>query len=438
MANNMIDSTGAIAVGAEASQANRARTLTGGAIGHFIEWFDWTIYGLLTSVFAAQMFPAVDALTSLILGYSAFALGFGARPIGSLVLSPLADRYGRRGVLSITILLAGLGSLLIALTPPYAAIGVAAPILVTVARLIQGFSAGGEFQIAVTFLNEHAPHKSRALSASPQMVSIGLAVLAATGVASLTTYAIPKEALTAWGWRLPFLLGAVISLYGLYLRRNLPETPAFERAAASRRPSFGEILASILEYPREALVVFVTQASTVQYYLWLIFLPTIANILSGLPLAHGLAATMIALIFYCLAVPIFAAMSDRIGRRPFLIGAAAGFLIFAYPLIALLKNPGFGIFLFVELVGVLFIAMNNAVIGTIFSELFPTRLRSSGIGIPYAICAAIFGGTAPIVATYFLKNGQSGYIALYVMAICLVSVFVHVFVTPETKDRPLD
>jgi MFS transporter, MHS family, alpha-ketoglutarate permease len=438
MANGMIDSASAIAANGEAATASRARTLTGGAIGHFIEWFDWTIYGLLASVFAAQFFPSSDPMTSLLLSYGAFALGFGARPVGSLVLSPLADRYGRRNILSLTILLAGLGSLIITATPPYASIGIAAPILITAARLIQGFSAGGEFQIAVTFLNEHAPHKSRALSASGQMVGIGLSILAATGVASLTTYLIPKEALATWGWRLPFLLGALISLYGIHLRRNLPETPAFERAASAQRPSVMGILASILEYPREALVVFVTQASTVQYYLWLIFLPTIANILSGLPLADGFAATMIALVFYCVAVPALAGLSDRIGRRPFLIGSAAGFLIFAYPLFALLKNPGFGSFLFVQIVGVLFIAMNNAVIGTIFSELFPTRLRSSGIGVPYAICAAIFGGTAPIIATTFLKNGQSGYIALYVMAICLVSVLVHVFVTPETKDRSLD
>src|SRR5580700_4386184 len=181
---------------------SRLRTISGGAIGHFIEWFDWTIYGLLAKVFASQMFPADNPTASLIASYSVFALGFFGRPIGALVLSPLADKLGRRSMLALTIILTGIGSLVVGLCPTYAQIGILAPIIIVAARLLQGFSAGGEFQIAITFLNEHAPDHGRAFSASPQLVAIGVAILVATGVSSLTTGLIPAEALSSWGWRL--------------------------------------------------------------------------------------------------------------------------------------------------------------------------------------------------------------------------------------------
>jgi MHS family alpha-ketoglutarate permease-like MFS transporter len=427
------------AVPSRGATSSRLRTISGGAIGHFIEWFDWTIYGLLAGVFAGQMFPAGDQTASLIASYSVFALGFLGRPIGAFVLSPLADKLGRPSMLALTIILTGIGSLIVGFCPTYAQIGILAPIIIVAARLLQGFSAGGEFQIAITFLNEHAPDRNRALSASPQLVSIGLAILVATGVSSLTTRFIPAEALASWGWRLPFLLGAALSLYGLYLRSNLSETPAFEKAQAREKMSIGSILRLLRQYPKEALIVFIVQMSTVQYYIWLIFLPTYANLVGGLDRSAGFAGSMIATAAYCVGVPCFAWLSDRIGRRPFLIGSAACFLVFTYPLLSMLVgSPGFGTFLFVAVVGAIFLSINNGVIGTIFAELFPTRVRTSGIGIPYALCAAIFGGTAPGLATWLHGLGGPLYISLYVMAICAIAIVTHLALTPETLGRSLD
>ncbi len=428
---------GAAASGHEVS--GRGKTIVGGAIGHFIEWYDWAIYGLLAGLFASQMFPAGDPAASLIASYSAFAIGFIGRPIGAFVLSPLADKYGRRALLSATILMTGFGSLVVGLCPTYAQIGIAAPLIIVAMRLLQGLSAGGEFQIAIAFLNEHAPSRNRALAASPQLLSIGLSVFASTAVASLTTQLIPPDALASWGWRVPFIIGAAISLYGLYLRVGLPETPAFEKIADKQKTSIASILAALGKYPKEAFIVFVVQINGVQYYLWMIFLPTYANMVGGLDRASGFAGSMIATAAYCVGVPTVAYISDRIGRKPFLIGSAACFFVFTYPLLSMLVGKiSFGAYLFVAVVGALFVALNNGVLGTVFAELFPTRVRTSGIGIPYAVCAAIFGGTAPLVATWLHGFGGPLYIALYVMAICTVTLLTHIFLTPETRDRSLD
>lgn len=430
----------AVASGHVAGQgAKSARsTVVAGAVGHFIEWYDWTIYGLLAAVFASQMFPTHDPVVALLATYGTFAAGFLMRPVGSFVLSPLADRYGRREVLALTIVLAGVGSLMIGLAPTYEQAGLLAPLMLLAARLLQGFATGGEYQTAAAFLNEHAKRERRAFMASSQMVSTGLAILFAMGVAALTTKYFPKDVLDAWGWRVPFILGAVLSIYGLWLRRAIPETPSFE-AKRPREPfSLRSMFAGFVEYPKESLIVVVIQASGVQFYLWMIFLATFANLSGGLPISEGLFAGMISLGFYTVIVSPLAALSDRIGRKPMLIGSALGFLILVYPMMQMLKTADFTTFLIIQMTGIFFIAMNNAVIGTVFSEIFPTRLRATGIGLPYALCVAVFGGTSPLIATYFIKNGQDQFIAYYVMAICLVSILVHLFVTPETRGKELD
>lgn len=413
-------------------------TVVAGAVGHFIEWYDWTIYGLLAAVFASQMFPTHDPVVALLATYGTFAAGFLMRPVGSFVLSPLADRYGRREVLALTIVLAGIGSLMIGLAPTYDQVGLLAPIILLAARLLQGFATGGEYQTAAAFLNEHAKREKRAYLASSQMVSTGLAILFAMGVAALTTRLFPKEALDSWGWRVPFFLGTVLSLYGLWLRRAIPETPSFKAKSAREPLSLRSVFAGLTEHPKESLIVVVIQASGVQFYIWMIFLATFANLSGGLPISEGLFAGMISLGFYTLIVSPLAALSDRIGRKPMLIGSALGFLLLVYPMMQMLKTADFTTFLLIQMTGIFFIAMNNAVIGTVFSEIFPTRLRATGIGLPYAICVAVFGGTSPMIATYFIKNGQDQYIAYYIMAICLISILVHVFVTPETRGKDLD
>ncbi len=436
---NRAEAYGAAGIPIPTHASSRAKTLFGGSVGHFIEWYDWSIYGFMAAIFAGQMFPASSETASLIASFSAFAIGFLGRPIGALVLCPLADKYGRRSLLSATILMAGIGSLLIGLCPTYEQIGIAAPLLLVAARLLQGFSAGGEGQIAVAFLNEHASHRHRALAASPQLMAVGLAVLAATAVAGLTTRLIPPDALASWGWRVPFLLGGIASLYGLFMRRSLLETAAFVKAKVEHEVTVASVFGSLAKHPKEIFIVFVMQFCGVQYYLWLVFLPTYANMVGGLDRSLGFAGTVASLGVYCAGIPLFAWLSDRYGRKPFLIASGAGFLLLAYPLLSLLPgNLSFSTYLFVAVTGALLISLNSAVIGTAFAELFPTHVRTSGIGIPQAICAALFGGTAPIVTTWLNEIGGIPYVSAYVIGLTALSLAVILFMLPETRDRSLD
>jgi MHS family alpha-ketoglutarate permease-like MFS transporter len=418
--------------------ATRYRTILGGALGHFIEWYEFAIYGFLGSILAAQIFPPSDPTAALIASFSVYAIGFLGRPIGAFVLSPLCDKIGRKKLLSLTILLAGSGSLAIALCPSYATIGIAAPIIVTLARLLQGFSAGGEFQIAITFLNEHANPRYRAFSASPQTVCIGLGILTACGVAGLATYLLSRHALNTWGWRLPFLLGAVMSLYGVVARRGLGETPAFQEINPSRRTSAISILRSLRAFKREALLVFILEMNVVQYTLFLVFLPSYAHLTTGLPVPVGFSASVIATVIYCAISPPLSLLSDHVGRKPLLIAGAILFLLFTYPLLhALTTSASFSTYLVVAIMGSLFVATTGAPFSTMLAELFPTSIRATGIGIPYAISIALFGGTGPIVIVWLQNNGGVKWVSGYVMAISLLSLIVYCTLLPETRKRSL-
>jgi MHS family alpha-ketoglutarate permease-like MFS transporter len=216
-------------------EISQTRTILGGAIGHFIEWFEFSMYGLMAPYFAQQMFPATDKFLSILASFSVFAVGYLARPLGAIVLSPLADTKGRKTLLSVTILMAGAGSAIIALTPSYRQIGIAAPILVSAARILQGFSAGGEFQTAVTFLNESASNRRRAFGASFQVLCIGISILCSTAMVTIITTTLPRESVSEWGWRLPFALGAVLSFVGILIRNRLPESHIFEHDQRKRR-----------------------------------------------------------------------------------------------------------------------------------------------------------------------------------------------------------
>jgi MFS transporter, MHS family, alpha-ketoglutarate permease len=412
------------------------RTIVAGVIGNIVEWYDWTVYGLMAGVFSPAIFPAHDAISSVISALLTFAVGFLMRPVGSIVLSPLADRYGRKQILSATILIMGFGSLLVAIVPPYASIGIGAPVIVLIARLLQGFSTGAEFQSSTVYLVEHAPAERRAFVGSSQLASIGFAILLATGTATLTTMLVPQPALGFWAWRIPFLFGAVLSLYGVWIRLRLPETPYFiaieQCQDKARRPIFD----AFREFPASTFYVFCVQIGTVMFYLWTVFLPTYANLVGKLPISQGLLGGTISLAVFTVAVPAMAALSDRIGRKPLLIGSAVGFVVLARPMFVWLGNGDFVTFLTVDIIGCLLLAMVDGVMPALFCELFPTRVRTSGIGIPYQICSAIFSGTAPLIAAWFIHNGQPLAVSWYVIAIGLVTG-VAFCTMPETRGRTL-
>lgn len=415
----------------------RLQPLISGSIGNVVEWYDWSVYGLLAVVFAPQIFTSRSAIGSLIEALITFAIGFFFRPLGALVLSPLADRLGRQRMLSYTILFMGASSLLLVVTPGASVIGIWAAVLFLVARIVQGLSAGGEFQTSISYLVEHAPPGRRGLTGSIGLMGTVGSALVGTLVVTLTTLIIPSAAMASWGWRIPFLIGALVAAYGFYIRLRSPETPAFQQLEEKREVDRNPLRTIFTQRPFNLVRVLSLQILTVAFYLWTIFLPTVGHLLSGLPLAEGLVASTIAQIILVALLPVVGHLSDSWGRKPFLIAAAIGFIVLPVPAFLLLEINNIVTYAIVAILGCGLLACIDGVMGAYYSELFPAQVRTTGIGLPYAITSAIFGGTASLIFAYLISIKFPLGIAFYVMAIAIFCLCIYVFATPETRTRRL-
>src|SRR6478735_288942 len=328
------------------NHARRPINMVAGTIGHFVEWYDWYIYGLLAAVFAGQIFPSHSPFASLIAALLTYAIGFIVRPFSGIIISPLADRYGRRVVLTLSVSGMALGSLIVALTPSFTVIGYAAPILFVIARILQGISAGSEQQSAISFMVEHAPANRRGLFGSFSNTASGLATLAATGAAAMITASFAPDELAVWGWRIPFLVGGLLGVVGLVLRARADETLEFEASSlVDKKSAPARLLALLREHPKALLQTAALSAPAVAYYTWATFLPTYAQLTSGRDKGSTLVGSVIGLVLLVIVVPICGALSDRLGRRKiFPIVGAIGMIVLFYPLFLLLNRPGFWIY----------------------------------------------------------------------------------------------
>ena len=426
-----------MAATAETHEARTQRTaMVAGMIGNLLEWYDWAIYGFFAAFITTKFFPSkVPPLLSM-------ALIVGARffvwPVGALVFGPYGDRRGRRAVLAATIALMGLGSLVIGILPGYQRIGILAPILLVSARLLQGLSAGGEFGGAAAFLVEHAPRGERGYAASFQQSGMVVGVLLATGIGSLMTALLPHSGLAAWGWRIPFVLGGVVGAFGLSLRLWVEETPAFrslEQAQRIARMPLDELFA---KYPAEILrILGMALPGTLVYYVWVVYMPTLGAVVLQLPLSSTISANTISLGLLALLIPFIGMWSDRIGRKPLLAAFAIGVAVWTYPLFLLLRRPTFGAFLGAEIVGVALFSLFAGTIGAAMAERYPAEVRCSGIGVPYGLAVALFGGTVPLLTAY-LMGATKTYLAISypVIVAALIGALVYV-VMPETYRKPL-
>ncbi|MDQ0259503.1 MFS transporter [Sinomonas atrocyanea] len=414
----------------------RPVNMIAGTLGHFVEWYDWYVYGLLAAVFSGQIFPGHSAFASLIAALLTYAIGFVVRPLSGIIISPLADRFGRRAVLTLSISGMALGSLIVGLTPPFAAIGYLAPVMFLVARLLQGISAGSEAQSAIAFMVEHAPANRRGLFGSFSNMASGLATLAATGAGAIVTSSFSKADLAAWGWRLPFIVGGVLGVIGLIMRARADETPEFEATAiVDQRSAWSRLWALLREHPKALLQTAALSAPAVAYYTWATFLPTYASLTTGRDLASSLAGSVIGLALLVVIVPICGALSDRLGRRKiFPIIGAIGMVVLFYPLLLLLNQPGFGVYVLVSASGWVVLGIWQAVYPTMQAELFPAAVRVSGIGLAHQIVIAVFGGTAPLIAAAFVGSGHPTYTAIYMIVIVALCLIVYITL-PETGSR---
>jgi MHS family alpha-ketoglutarate permease-like MFS transporter len=418
---------------------SRVRQLMAASIGNVVEWYDWYAYTFLAVYFSAQVFPksSGDSLVPLLSSFAVFAVGFFMRPLGGLLVGAFADRYGRKAAMTFTIMLMGAGSLLVGLTPTYAAVGVLAPVIITLARLIQGLSVGGEFAAATTFLVESAPPGRRGLFSSFQYVSTTIGQLLASGLAALLATALAKADMDSYGWRIPFIVGALLSLVGLWIRKGADETSAVAeeiQRGEAQRPKMFEFLK---HYPKSALlIVGITIAGTVAYYTWTVFLPTYAQITVNFDEAASLQIGTISLVFFMILQPLLGMLSDRVGRKPMLIAFGLGFVILPVPLLGMLTDA-YASLLVVQLIGMVFLGCFTSISAAVNAELFPTRVRAAGIGFPYSATVAIFGGTAPLIGTAFREAGNPGLFPWYMSALAVISTLVYVFALRETKDQPL-
>lgn len=405
------------------------RQLLAASAGNLAEWYDWLAYAYLSVYFADQVFPPGGGEVVLALSaFAVFAVGFAARPVGGLLIGVLADRRGRRAAMATTITLMGVGQLAMALLPTYGQVGLVSPVLLVVIRLAQGLSVGGESTVSAVFVAESAPDGRRGLYSSIGYVSGNLGQLLASGVAALLAWQLTSAQMHAWGWRVAFGLGVLACLAGLWIRRGTVETyrPGAENLVRPRPFEF------LRGNPREAaLVVGMTVGATVVFYTWTSFLPTYARLVVGIDPGSALTVSTISLAFFILLQAPAGWLSDRVGRRPLLIVFGAGFTVSTVPLLGSLRDS-FWSLLLISCAGMVLLTGYTAVSGAVMAELFPARVRTTGIGLPYATTVAAFGGTAPYLATTLIDRGHAGWFGWYVSGLALVSTLVYLGMR-ETK-----
>ncbi|MFI5660407.1 MFS transporter [Streptomyces sp. NPDC051684] len=409
-----------------------ARQLLAASVGNAVEWYDWYAYTFLATYIADQVFPksADNSLVPLLATFAVFAVGFFMRPVGGLLMGAVADRRGRRAALTVTILLMGGSSLLVGITPTYASVGVLAPVVLVLARLLQGLSVGGEFAASTTFLVESAGLGRRGLFSSFQYVSTSIGQLIASGVAAVLVATLAEGQMDGWGWRVPFLAGAVLSLVGFWIRQGAQET----RSEGHERPGLFDALR---QYPRQSLLICgITAGGTLAYYTWTSYLPTYAELNTDIDKPQALTAGTISLAFFALLQPVGGMLSDRFGRKPLLLFFGLGFALLSVPLLHSLTGS-FASLLFAQCAGMVLLTGFTSISAAVNAEVFPARVRAAGIGFPYSLTVALFGGTAPYMGTLFKDLGHSGLFPWYVAVLCLVSSVVYLRL-PESAHRELD
>lgn len=405
----------------------RRRAIVSCVVGNFFELFDFAIYGFFAAAIGRTFFPTADPVTSLLSSFATYGVGFLMRPVGAVVVGAYGDRHGRKAALVLTVTLMATATGLVGLLPSYASIGIGAPLLLLLCRLAQGFSTGGEWGGAASFLVEYAPPGRRGFFGSWQQFSVGLGLLSGSGCAYLLSVLLPPEALLAWGWRLPFLFGFLLAPVGYYLRSRAAETPAFERASARREVAAHPLRAALTTHRAGVLAGFgLTIVWTVSSYLFLTFMPSYVAQTLGMDPRTALASNSVAILILTALTPLMGALSDRIGRKPMLLASSLGYLVLAYPLFLLVTaERSFGALVLAQGVAAVLLAVFSGPGPAMLCEMFPTSVRYTSLSVGYNIAVMIFGGFAPFIATFLVRvTGQPIAPTYYVIAAALVSTVV--------------
>src|SRR3954471_10615177 len=410
-----------------ADVSRRVKAIFVGSIGNLVEWYDFYAYSAFALYFAGAFFPGNDAVVQQLNPAFLFAFGFIVRPIGGWLFGHLADHYGRRNALMLSVLLMCFGSLMIAVTPTYASIGIGAPVLLGLARMIQGLSLGGEYGTSATYLTEISDEKHRGFYSSFQYVTlIGGQLCAILVLLLLQQVFLSPAQLRAWVWRIPFLIGALLAIVALVMRRNLHETDDFVAARQSGARKESSIKA-LLKYPREIMVVVgLTMGGTTAFYTYTTYMQKFLKLSVGLNDVQTTMVTATSLIFALLLQPVYGALSDRIGRKPLLIWFGVMGTICTVPLLRSLQGTRSALVAWLLIAGAwLIVAGYTSINAVVKAELFPTKVRATGVGVPYAVTVSIFGGTAASLAPWFKSIGHETWFYYYLTGVIAMALFVY-------------
>ncbi|WP_327086397.1 MFS transporter [Nonomuraea sp. NBC_01738] len=414
------------------------KNVIGGSIGNLVEWYDWFVYSSFAIYFAASFFPKGDTTAQLLNTAGIFAVGFFMRPIGGWLLGRYADRKGRKAALTMTVTLMSASALLIAIAPTYDSVGYIGAAVLLVARLLQGLSVGGEYAASATYLTEATPPGRRGFASSFQYVSMTGGQLIGLGLQIILQNTMTEEALKSYGWRIPFIVGALAAAVVFYLRRSLMETEAFDEEGKESKHREAGTLKALFTHKREfLLVIALTMGGTVAYYTYTTYMTKYLVNTAGLEKGTASLVSFCALFIFMLLQPLAGALSDRIGRRPLLITFGFGSMLGTVPLMTALSSvSGFWMALLLTLTGLIIITGYTSINAVVKAELFPTHIRALGVALPYAIANALFGGTAEYVALWFKEGGIESGFYWYVSACAAVSLVVY-FTMRETRDAAL-
>ncbi|ODP37737.1 MFS transporter [Sphingomonas turrisvirgatae] len=415
---------------------DRLKSILGGSAGNLVEWYDWYAYAAFTLYFAPHFFPEGDRTTQLLNTAAVFAVGFLMRPIGGWLMGVYADRHGRKAGLTLSVSLMCAGSLLIAITPGYETIGWVAPALLVFARLLQGLSIGGEYGASATYLSEMAGKKRRGFFSSFQYVTLISGQLIALAVLLVLQAVLSEAALEAWGWRIPFFIGGALAVIVFWLRRGLAETQSFHNAKAEGRKTGA--LALLREHPRAFLLVMaLTAGGTLAFYAYSIYLQKFLVNTSGFDRQTASQINAAALFVFMCIQPVAGALSDRVGRKPLMVGFGVLGVLCTYPIFSALAVVESAWAAFALMLGALVIVTGYTSINAVVkAELFPAHIRTLGVALPYALANALFGGTAEYVALWFKNAGWEQGFYWYVTAMIGVSLVVYLRMR-DTRDHSL-
>ncbi|PFV84638.1 alpha-ketoglutarate transporter [Bacillus sp. AFS059628] len=424
---------------AQAKSNRVAGNIFKGSVGNLIEWYDWYVYSAFAVYFSAEFFPKGDPTSQLLNTAAIFAVGFLMRPIGSLLMGRYADRHGRRAALTLSITVMAGGSLIIACTPSYESIGIMAPIILVLARLLQGLSLGGEYGTSATYLSEMASSGRRGFYSSFQYVTLVAGQMVALGVQIVLQQLLSEPDMKAWGWRIPFIIGAMGAVAVLWLRRTMDESEQFANIKSQKRESAGTVRA-LMKHPKAVLtVVGLTLGGTVAFYTYTTYLQKFMVNTVGLPKEVVSWINFVALLIFVVLQPIAGLLSDKIGRRPLLMAFGILGTLLTAPIFFFMEKTTEPIVAFLlMMVGLIIVTGYTSINAIVKAELFPTEIRALGVGLPYALTVAIFGGTAEFIALWLKSIGMESLFYFYVAGCIAISFITYWRMAESSKTSQIE